>query len=131
MTGNQPATAASSVGGRAEEALLRQTATSAVGNSEQGMESGPIQTRAAVPSRPFAPSMGAITSSTLELKWLAPADNGSPISSYRCELVDAFEPDAPWTLVNEGPVRESSRLQRAHARCCAPLSGRNGANMLQ
>ena len=47
------------------------------------------------------------------------------------ELVDAFEPDAPWTLVNEGPVRESSRLQRAHARCCAPLSGRNGASMQQ
>ena len=80
--------------------MFRVTAVSAAGESEVGDESERMQTRAAVPSRPFPAMLSSLpSSSALSIEWAEPNDNGSPITSYRCELqMDG----AGWGVVYEG-----------------------------
>ena len=85
--------------------LFRVTAISAAGESEVSAASDRMQTRAAPPSRPFPPTLqGESTSSALSVGWEAPNDNGSPIVSFRCEVL---MPAGGWTLVYEGMDRSA------------------------
>ena len=80
--------------------MFRITAVSAAGRSEVGDSSGRMQTRAAPPSRPFPASLSQEpSSSALSIVWTAPNDNGSPITSYRCELQTLA---GPWEVIYEG-----------------------------
>ncbi len=80
--------------------MFRVTAMSAAGQSEVGDSSDRMQTRAAPPSRPFPASLSQEpSSSALSIVWTEPNDNGSPITSYRCELQ---KPTGPWEVIYEG-----------------------------
>ena len=79
--------------------MFRVTAMSAAGQSEIGDSSDRMQTRAAPPSRPFPATLAQEpSSSALSIVWTEPNDNGSPITSYRCEL----QKPTGWEVVYEG-----------------------------
>jgi titin len=79
--------------------MFRVTAVSAAGESEVSDSSDRMQTRAAPPSRPFPPTLLQEPLSTaLNIGWAEPNDNGSPITSYRCEL----QMPSGWVVIYEG-----------------------------
>mmetsp|Transcript_36950 Transcript_36950/g.82146 ORF Transcript_36950/g.82146 Transcript_36950/m.82146 type:complete len:1201 (+) Transcript_36950:117-3719(+) len=66
---------------------FRLRATNAIGDSHLSLCSS-FTTQATVPSVPDAPVTVASTSNSITLQWSAPAENGSPITSYQLEQDD-------------------------------------------
>ncbi|MEQ8414981.1 MAG: cadherin domain-containing protein [Imperialibacter sp.] len=67
-----------------QEYFYRVKATNAIGSSSYSSEAS-ATTLAGPPSKPAAPTFGAITSTSIVVNWAAPADNGSAITSYVLE----------------------------------------------